>query len=227
MDAAVEKRSRGRAGRRPKARGVDRDTRAAIVSAARHVFARHGFDGTSMRQIAEKARVNQAMIYYYFKDKVDVYRSVLSDSFAELRKIWDNEVFVSDAPTTAKLRAYIEGFIRFQNANEDLRRIFLHDFTVFGTHVKWTVDRYFADSYGRLFTILKDGMRRGELKKVDPPLAITSLIGMISHSFMFRPLAEYVSGKRLDLSPSRFGAFVANLYLEGLVKKGSAGHGKA
>lgn len=225
MAAATERRSGGRAGRRPKAKGAEGDTRAAIVAAARHVFARQGFDGTSMRQIAERARVNQAMIYYYFKDKLDVYRSVLSESFAELRKIWDDGVFTSEAPATAKLRAYIDGFIRFQHGNEDLRRIFSRDFTVFGAQVKETVDRFFADSYGRLVAILEDGMKRGELREVDPTLAITTLIGMISHSFMFRPLAEYVSGKRLDLSPSHFGTFVANLYLEGLMKEKPC-HGK-
>lgn len=192
------------------------DTREALLAAARRVFANRGFEGTSIREIAETAKVNKAMIYYYFKDKVDLYRSVLSDSFTALDTLWNDKVFEGSAPARDKIRKYVEGFIRFQQRNEDLRRIFSMDFTVFGENVKWTADRFFANSYARLTTILQDGMKSGELKKIEPSLAIVTLIGIIAHSFMFRPLAEYVSGSKLELSPDRFGAFVTGLFFDGL-----------
>ena len=59
-------------------------------------------------------------------------------------------------------------------------------------------------------------MKNGELKKVDPTIAIATLIGMVIHSFIMKPLAEYVSGKPMNLSTKRFGAFVTGIFFDGL-----------
>jgi hypothetical protein len=73
-----------------------------------------------------------------------------------------------------------------------------------------------VDSYAKLAKLLKQGMRSGELRKVDPSMAIPALVGMIIHSFIMRPIAEHVTGKKLDLTTSRFGKFVTNLFFDGL-----------
>jgi AcrR family transcriptional regulator len=94
------------AGRRPKAARQDMGTRMAILKAARAVFARRGFEGASTREVAEAAGVNNAMIYYHFKDKQDLYRSVLADSFAAFDRVWEHRIFRSDASVRAKIQIY-------------------------------------------------------------------------------------------------------------------------
>lgn len=53
------------AGRRPGAP----DTRGEIVAAARAELAQRGYDGTSIRAVARRARVDPALVHHYFKDK--------------------------------------------------------------------------------------------------------------------------------------------------------------
>jgi TetR/AcrR family transcriptional regulator len=203
-------------GRRPKAGRADGDTRAAILAAARRVFAERGLDGTSVREVAEAAKVNNAMIYYHFKDKDDLYQSVLSDSFSALTAIWDNEIFKSSAPVRQKIQRYIEGAIRFHQSNEDLRRIMAMEFAASGGTSGLVCEKYFADSYNRLVGIIKEGMRTGELKKFDPAHAVASLIGIIIHNFILQPMAEHVHGKSVNLSTRKFGVFVTELFFNGL-----------
>lgn len=205
-----------KAGRRPKSLKAESDTRGAILSAARHVFARRGFDGTSIREIAGTAGVNTAMIYYHFTDKAGLYRSVLAAAFTELQKIWDDDIFLSEATAREKLERYVEGFIRFEQGNEELRRIFSMDFTALGDNAKWVADQFFSGSYEKLVRIIKEGIKSGEIRKVDPTFVIMALIGTIAHTFMFRPMAEYVTGSKLDLSPSRFGSFLTGLFFDGI-----------
>ncbi len=207
------------AGRRPKADQPDGNTRAAILAAARTVFARHGIDGTSVRQVSEAANVNNAMIYYHFKDKDDLYRSVLSDSFSALTTIWEDPVFKSGAPVRKKIEKYVEGFIRFQQVNKDLRRIMAMEFAGNGGNCSWICEKYFADNYAQLAAIFKEGMRNGELTKFEPALAVSSLIGVIIHNFILQPMAEHVHGKSVNLSPKKFGAFVTKLFFYGLASK--------
>jgi len=204
------------AGRRPKAAAAEQDTRTAILTAARNVFARRGFAGASTREVAQIAGVNNAMIYYHFKDKVRLYRAVLAYSFAAFERIWDDPVFSSDAPSREKIRTYVEGYIRFQHANDELRRIMSMELAACSNNYKWLADHFFVHGYEKLANLLKEGMRSGELKKMDLSLAIPSLVGMINQSFILRPLAEHVIGKKLELTVKRFGGFVTSMFFDGL-----------
>jgi TetR/AcrR family transcriptional regulator len=215
----VTAKKSGVVGRRPKSIKADVDTRADILIAARQVFARRGVDGTSVREVAEAAKVNNAMIYYHFKDKVDLYRAVLGDSFAALDHVWDNKIFQSNAPVRNKIQKYIEEFIRFEQSNEDLRRIMSIEFASCGENCKWLADNYFQRHYEKLVLILKQGTRAGELKKFDPTVVISSLLGMIVQGFISRPIAEYVTGKKMDLSIKRFGNFITTIFFDGLALK--------
>jgi len=207
------------AGRRPKTEQPTSGTRADILSAARRVFAQRGFDGTSVREVAEAAGVNKAMIYYHFKDKVDLYRSVLSDSFEAMRNIWDHEVFNGGASTRQMIKVYIEGFIRFQLLNEDLRKILTMEFAASGAtneNMKWIAKNYFSNNYATLAAILRKGMKNGELKTTDPLLAVVSLIGMIIHALIFMPIAFHIQGKKINISAAKLGSFVTDIFFDGL-----------
>lgn len=53
------------------------DTRAAIVEAARGLFAAQGFDGTSVRGVAREAGVDPALVYHYFDGKTGLFAEVI------------------------------------------------------------------------------------------------------------------------------------------------------
>jgi len=59
-------------------------TRERIMKAAERLFAERGYDGTSIRAIVAKARVNQAAINYHFDGKDGLYRAVLRAAFRAL-----------------------------------------------------------------------------------------------------------------------------------------------
>jgi AcrR family transcriptional regulator len=70
------------AGRR--ARG---DTRERIQSVALELFAEHGYEKTSLREIAERLDVTKAALYYHFKSKEDIVRSFTEDYVTELEAL--------------------------------------------------------------------------------------------------------------------------------------------
>ena len=59
-------------------------TRERIMKAAERLFAERGYDGTSIRAIVARARVNQAAINYHFEGKDGLYREVLRTAFRGL-----------------------------------------------------------------------------------------------------------------------------------------------
>lgn len=63
------------------------DTREKIQKVAVELFAEHGYDKTSLREIAERLDVTKAALYYHFKTKEDIVVSVFDDLIAEVDDI--------------------------------------------------------------------------------------------------------------------------------------------
>src|ERR1044071_1378756 len=59
-------------------------TRDQILDAAERLFARKGFDPTTIKEIGAAAKLNPALLYYYFRDKEELYRAVLQRVAGEL-----------------------------------------------------------------------------------------------------------------------------------------------
>jgi len=204
------------AGRRPKQQRAVMDSRSAILAGARGVFAQKGYDGTSMREVADAAGVNNAMIYYHFDDKRELYRAVLLDSFSELERIWERDIFRKDVPVRNKIRVYVDELIRFHQNNEDLRRIIFREFNVCNDNCRWIAENLFSNTFKNLSLLLQDGVKNGEIKACDPAFAVPAIVGMVTHIFMVHPVAEHISGKKQLISIPRLGSFVTDLFFDGM-----------
>ncbi|MDP4093296.1 MAG: TetR/AcrR family transcriptional regulator [Bacillota bacterium] len=64
-------------------KGNKEDTIRNILKAAEELFSEKGFNGTSVNMISDKAGVNKALIYYYFKDKDDIVNSLFENIIHE------------------------------------------------------------------------------------------------------------------------------------------------
>ena len=69
------------------------DTRARIQQIAVELFTEHGYEGTSLREIAERLGVTKAALYYHFKSKEDIILSLVLDYQAQIDALiaWSRE----------------------------------------------------------------------------------------------------------------------------------------
>ncbi|MFH5830975.1 TetR/AcrR family transcriptional regulator [Halalkalibaculum sp. DA3122] len=59
------------------------DTKDKILESAYEVFLQHGIDGSGIKQIADRAQVNKAMLYYYFDSKEHLFKEVFRKAVRE------------------------------------------------------------------------------------------------------------------------------------------------
>jgi AcrR family transcriptional regulator len=80
------------------------DTRARIQAVAVELFSEQGYEKTSLREIAERLDVTKAALYYHFKSKEDIVRSLIDDYFGQVDTLirWAKR-----KPRTPALRAEI------------------------------------------------------------------------------------------------------------------------
>jgi AcrR family transcriptional regulator len=81
-----------------------RDTRSRLRELALELFAEQGYEKTSLREIAERLGVTKAALYYYFKSKEDIVRSLVEDYVAELDQLID---WAKNQPQSPETRSEI------------------------------------------------------------------------------------------------------------------------
>ena len=186
-------------------RGQPEESRAAILKAAIKEFAEHGIAGARTDAIAQSARVNKALLYYYFKDKEAIYEAVLDHVFSGLR---DTVVPVleSDAPPREKLLNYLGAYFDYIAANPRFPRVVQGEWIRTGTERTPQMQRiakeYFRPIYERLGEVMQQGIAAGEFRLVDPMHFVPSMVAVIVFYFSAAPVIK--SLMKIDpLAPER------------------------
>ena len=98
---------------------------ADILLAAEAVFARTGFSGATMAEIAEKAGLPKANLHYYFRTKAALYRAVLDNTLT----LWLAETsgIQRDAHPATALGEYIRAKMRLTATHPDASRVFANE----------------------------------------------------------------------------------------------------
>jgi AcrR family transcriptional regulator len=98
-------------------------TRQNIMKAATALFAERGYDGTSIRAIVSKARVNQAAINYHFKGKEGLYFEVLKVAFEGYLRLDNFDLKrLEDMPREEALRSFVHQQLRPLLARDQMSR---------------------------------------------------------------------------------------------------------
>jgi TetR/AcrR family transcriptional regulator len=186
-------------------RGQPEESRAAILQAAAHEFAEHGIAGARTDAIAREARVNKALLYYYFKDKETLYGAVLDHAFTGMKsRVF--QVLDSDLTPCEKILAYVGAYFDFIASNQIYPKLMQREMMRAregnSVHIDRLVKTYFQPIYKRVGALLHKGITDGEFRKVDPAHFVPSMIAMIVFYFSSAPVMRRIV--RFDpLTPRR------------------------
>jgi AcrR family transcriptional regulator len=113
-------------GGRPRRRLSADERRSAILESAQAVFARTGYHGSSIDEIATEAGISKALIYEHFPSKKDLHASLLEINMQELfERIAANAA--TDEPGDVRLRAGIEVFLAWVEERRGAFRMIFRD----------------------------------------------------------------------------------------------------
>ncbi len=186
-------------------RGQPEESRAAILQAATREFAEHGIAGARTDAIAREARVNKALIYYYFKDKETLYAAVLDNAFSGLKSTVF-EVLDSDFPPREKMLAYVGAYFDFIASNQLYPRLMQREMMRAregkSDHFEKMVKTYIQPIFMRVNQVLQEGIARGDFRPVKPEHFVPSIVAMIVFYFSSAPMMQRIVGFN-PLSPHR------------------------
>ncbi len=189
-------------------RGRPEASRAAILQAAVKEFSQEGLAGARTDAIARAARVNKALLYYYFKDKDALYGAVLDQVFGGLTLAIDGPLS-SDLPPKEKILAYAGVHFDYISAHPLYPRIVQSEMMNLGRggspQVERIVKQYFRPLFGRLSKLIHQGAEGGDFRPVDPFQFVPSMISSIFFYFVNAPVIRLITGTD-PLTPERIAA---------------------
>ncbi len=161
--------------------------RGEILRAAEKVFAAKGFFQTTMSEIARAAEFGTGTLYKYFKSKEDLYFTLIDEKTEEINHLVKAELS-RKASAIERIKKVLILELEFIERNRDFFRIYTSE----GSRFEWSIkddcgkkihDKM-VDYIHLLAQVLKQGMKAGELKPMNP-LDLAHAFEGIVHSFIF------------------------------------------
>lgn len=175
------------------------DNREKILVIAEELFAEYGFEGTSIRELAKKAKVNIAMISYYFGSKEDLMKELIKSRAGSFRPLIEN-ISHSKISCMKKMDMLIEVWVDRIFRHSKFHRVLNREISLQQrSKFNGIVSDIMLGNFEEIKKIINEGHRKKEFRKVDVDLTIATLIGTISKIV----LSPFLSSRILKLE---FGA---------------------
>ena len=171
------------------------ETRGAILDAAIAEFAERGFEGASIRSIADRLGLQHPLITYHYRSKDILWRAAAEHAFAQIRAGWDSSAPEnSDLSPLARLREEYATLFRYTVAFPEFHRFMRQETLTSNPRLKWVAEAVLAPLLGRLIPQIVAAQKQGLLPKVDPILFHNMMVSLTATLSGFGPEMQITSG---------------------------------
>lgn len=155
-----------------------------IIAAARELLAQYGYDGLSIRELAQRCGLATATIYHHFRDKEDILLHVLKHDIVAMHKR-AMAIATSDQETLDKLRTLIRGHAHMLLENKMAVMTTPRRIKLMEKALPLFIEHVLPLLLEPIELVIQQGIRQGVFRPIDTRLSAFSLIGMLqTHSSM-------------------------------------------
>jgi AcrR family transcriptional regulator len=166
----------------------DKSTEKIILDAAKKIFLVKGFDGARMQEIADEAKINKALLHYYFRSKDKLFDAIFQEAFQQfLPRV--AEIMMTEKSLFEKIEFFIDTYITMLLDNPHLPSFVMHE-------INRNPDRFIniIKSSGvnpeYLGMAIQKEVDAGVIIPVSPVHLIVNMIGMCLFPFMGKPIIQ-------------------------------------
>lgn len=171
-------------------------TATDLILAARRLFASHGYDGTSVRQITAAAGANLGAITYHFGSKQELYNRVVAESVGPLA---DRVIGAVDAPGPVldRVAQVVRAYFDQLSADEETGRVLLQAIAI-GKETPASAVQGIRRVHAALLGLVVEGQASGVIRDGDPRLLSLSIVSVPLHMALVRRVLKSNAGVDLD-----------------------------
>jgi TetR/AcrR family transcriptional regulator len=171
------------------------ETRTSILNAAIAEFAERGFEGASIRAIADRLGLQHPLVTYHYRTKDTLWRAAAEHAFAQIRSGWDiSAPEEADLSPLARLRQEYTSLFRYTVAFPEFHRFMRQETLTNNPRLKWVAEAVLAPLLGRLLPQIIEAQKQGFLPAVDPILFHYMMVSLTATLSEFGPEMQVTSG---------------------------------
>lgn len=158
------------------------DKQLAIINTAEKLFSVTGFDGTSVRDIANEAGVNVAMISYYFGSKEKLMEAVFEQKTNKIRLRVENLMQDSKLSHMEKVYVLIDDYMDKFFSQQEFHKIMMREqLSEKNSLVMDLIHELKKRNHESIKSLINDGQKKGAFKKnIDLVFMMATLTGVAS-----------------------------------------------
>lgn len=161
--------------------GEKTDKREHILLVAEELFAEKGYDGTSVRDIANQAGVNLAMISYYFGSKENLLKELIEFRFRYTTSLLEEKSNDPQQSPWEKIEWLIDFYVDRIINNRRFHNIISQEYnTARSEEIKELITSIKMQNLERIKKIIAEGQRKGVFRKIDVEMTLATMMGTIT-----------------------------------------------
>ncbi|NUQ60786.1 MAG: TetR/AcrR family transcriptional regulator, partial [Anaerolineales bacterium] len=150
-----------------------------ILETAKDLFINKGYHGLSMREISDALDVSKAALYYYFKDKEELFLAILKVYLDDMSAALDR-IQSEAAPRREQIRHFIEYVLAQPSKQRATIRLASQEIVHLTPKARKAFDALYREKFvGKVQSILQQGMDNGEFRKMRAEAAVWGLLGIM------------------------------------------------
>jgi len=176
------------------------NARTQLLAAARGLFARKGLSGTTIRDIAQAAKINSSMISYYFEGKEGLYKACIEEIAQNSLQMAQKVLQPAANETEFKLRLqmFLDGIFQLFLEDRDTGLILIREYD----RLHSPAEQIFRDSFLKILNMIvhffREGQKSGFVARDRDPFTLASLLfGCVTSQMRMDHLQEKAYKKSL------------------------------
>ena len=180
-----------------------------ILACATRVFNDKGYEGASIRDIAQRSRVSLAGLYYYVESKEELLYLIQKHAFTTLIARLEEQLESAGASPEARLRLFIRNHLEYFLQNREAMKVLSHEAESLKAPYAAEVAELKRTYYRRARNLVEDLKQERGLKGLNTRVAVLSLFGMMNWIYTWH-------NPRLDPNADALAEHIAGLFLKGV-----------
>ena len=169
----------------------DSGTEENILKAATSIFHKKGMAGARMQEIADEAKINKAMLHYYFRNKQQLFEAVFMQAFQKFSPQM-NGIFNSEDSVFEKINGFAESYISFVIENPYLPTFLIQEININQDFAETFFSAHSAPDPTLFENQIAEEVEKGILKPTDAKQLLLNLFSLCAFPFVGSGLVKGV-----------------------------------
>ncbi len=174
---------------------ISATTEERIKAAAKKIFVQKGYAGARMQDIANEAKINKALLHYYFRSKDQLFELIFMENVQKMMpKI--NSIIDSDDKLFVKIEKFVAEYLAMLSENPFLPLFVVNELS---SHPERFIEKLAPLTHGGLkvnkfIQQMQDEVAKGKIIPISPVTLLMNTISLCVFPYLGKPMIQFVFG---------------------------------